>query len=92
MIYGYARAAHPWDLTVEVVSLRRSGCDHVFHDAYTEDDPREDWAQLIERVQPGDTIRFVEFDRVARDTDEAVFILDGLTELGVQTEFLVHRH
>ncbi|GAA5081661.1 recombinase family protein [Nocardia iowensis] len=92
MIYGYARAAHPWDLTVEVVSLRRSGCDEVFHDAYTEDDPREDWAHLIERVQPGDTIRFVEFDRVARDPDEAGFILDGLTELGVHSEFLVGRY
>lgn len=86
-IYGYARAARvlPWD---QVKDLESSGCARVFVDTSSGTKAGPGWANLIETVERGDTVRVVAWDRLTRHADFARFVADGLERLGVGLEVL----
>lgn len=86
-VYGYARTSTPWWIDKQVDRLRKSGCAVVFNEVRSVDDPPGDaWRDLIDTVQPGDTVRVVELSRLTRHRETAEFMLNTLGELGVQVQ------
>ena len=86
-VYGYART-NSAQIDDQAAELSASGCSTVFSDFRISTEGGDGWRRLVEAVQPGDTVRVVEWSRLTRDATTAGFIRDTLGALGVSVEVL----
>ncbi|UED70681.1 recombinase family protein [Brevibacillus sp. HD3.3A] len=86
MIYGYARVSSTGQSTeIQIESLNTYGCDKLFTEKISgrKKDNREQFNLLMETTKEGDTIVVTKLDRMARNTRDALDIIESLREKGV---------
>ena len=95
MIYGYARVStigqsnNGNSLEQQVNELIKYGCNEVVQEAYsgrTMDRPA--FTNMINVLQPGDTLVICKLDRFARTTIEGVNVIQELFDRGVKVHIL----
>lgn len=96
MIYGYCRiSTKKQDINRQVRNILEFNSDaKIVQEVYTGTKvlARPEWAKLLVKVKPGDTIIFDEVSRMARDADEGFALYQDLFEKGVSLVFLKERH
>jgi DNA invertase Pin-like site-specific DNA recombinase len=60
----------------------------VFFDLRTSRELGDAWAELMQVVKTGDTVRVVSLDRLSRVANEVVVMLSALQERGIMVEVL----
>ena len=95
MIYGYARVSTKGQardgnsLEDQERQLREKGCAEIFHDSFTGTKMvRPQFAELMDRLQPGDTLVVTKLDRFARNTAGGIETINMLLERGVSVHIL----
>lgn len=95
MIYGYARVSTKGQersgnsLSDQLAALQRYGCGEIIEEAYSAKTMnRPEFAKLLERLQPGDTLVVTKLDRFARTTIEGIQTVKELFERGVRVHVL----
>ncbi len=95
VIYGYARvsttaqAKDGNSLDVQKAELVRAGAEVIVSDAFTgtrTDRPELD--KLLEEMKSGDTIVVTKLDRIARNLQHGISLIDGLNERGITVKVL----
>lgn len=95
MIYGYARvstkgqARNGNSLDDQTTKLAQAGCEKVFCDAFsgTKMD-RPQFSELLNVIQPGDTLVVTKLDRFARTASEGATTVRDLVAMGVEVNVL----
>ena len=89
MIYGYARvssknqANYGTSLETQEEMLKKSGAQVVFKEAYTGTKyHRPELDKLLQVVKEGDTVIVAKLDRIARNTQEGIRIIDEIVSRG----------
>ena len=95
MIYGYARVSTATQgrdgnsLEDQVAALERYGCQKIVQEAFTgKTMERPKFAQLLRRLQAGDTLVVTKLDRFARTTIEGVQTVRELFDRGIKVHIL----
>lgn len=86
MIYGYARVSSIGQSTdIQAESLTTYGCGTIYTEKVSgrKRDNRDQFNLLMETVKEGDTIVVTKLDRMARNTRDALDIIESLKEKGV---------
>ncbi|MCQ6307014.1 recombinase family protein [Bacillus cereus] len=82
-VYGYARvsAAHQ-DLEIQIEELQRYGIDKLFCEKISGKNvnDRTEFKQLLEVVQPGDTVVGYKLDRMGRSISDVLKTYESFTE------------
>lgn len=90
MKYGYARVStESQKLDTQVLQLTQSGVDKIFQEKYTgttTDRPKFD--ELMKVLNEGDTVVVTKLDRFARNTHEALEVMQFLFEKHVAIHIL----
>ncbi|HDX9614520.1 TPA: recombinase family protein [Bacillus toyonensis] len=85
-VYGYARvsAAHQ-DLEMQIEELQRYGVDKLFCEKISGKNvnDRTEFKQLLEVVQPGDTVVGYKLDRMGRSISDVLKTYESFTERGI---------
>ncbi|PER50742.1 hypothetical protein COL26_33155 [Bacillus thuringiensis] len=85
-VYGYARvsAAHQ-DLEIQIEELQRYGVDKLFCEKISGKNvnDRTEFKQLLEVVQPGDTVVGYKLDRMGRSISDVLKTYESFTERGI---------
>lgn len=87
MIYGYARVStKDQDLTSQIQALREMGAVEIRTEKFTgkTKEGREVFNELLNQLQPGDTLAVTKMDRFARSTKDALETIDQLEKKGVR--------
>lgn len=91
-VYGYARVSTKGqDLHDQVDQLKAAGVEakNILAEKFTETKlHRPEFEKLVSTVKPSDTIVVTKLDRLARNTREALNVLDPLMEMGVNFNVL----
>lgn len=91
-IYGYARVStRGQNLHDQIDQLKGEGVrsDHIFAEKFTGTKlQRPEFEKLLSIVKPSDTIVVTKLDRLARNTREALNVLDPLMAEGVKFQVL----
>lgn len=91
-VYGYARVSTKGqDLHDQVDQLKAAGVEakNIFAEKFTGTKlHRPEFEKLVDTVKPSDTIVVTKLDRLARNTREALNVLDPLMEKGVNFNVL----
>ena len=91
-VYGYARVStRGQDLHDQIAQLVSTGVErkNIFSEKFTGTKiKRPEFEKLINKVQSGDTIVVTKLDRLARNTREALNVLDPLMDNGVKFNVL----
>lgn len=91
-VYGYARVStRGQDLHEQIEQLKNEGINskYIYFEKYTGTKVhRPQFEKLVSTVKPGDTITVTKLDRLARNTREALNVLDPLMENGVKFNVL----
>jgi DNA invertase Pin-like site-specific DNA recombinase len=94
-LYGYVRTARdsPINVKIQQWHIERWAAAHgetitqTFTDVgvsgLSADERRPGFSTLLARLQPGDKLVIFEFDRLSRDCDELLVLLDRLNDLSV---------
>lgn len=95
MIYGYARvstsgqAKNGNSLEAQEEELRQYGCGEIVKEAYTGTKvERPRFEELLERMQPGDTLMVTKLDRFARTAVDGVQKVESLLQRGIKVHVL----
>lgn len=95
MIYGYARvstagqAAHGNSLPDQVAKLQEAGAETVIQESYTGTKmERPKFSELLDRLQPGDTLMVCKLDRFARTAADGAQTIQQLLKRGVSVRVL----
>lgn len=86
MIYGYARVSTTGQSNeIQTEALTTYGCESIYTEKVTgrKRDNRDQFNLLMETVKEGDTIVVSKLDRMARNTRDALDIIESLKEKGV---------
>ena len=91
-VYGYARVStRGQDLHDQIEQLRNAGVkpENIFAEKFTGTKmKRPQFDKLLQVVKQGDTITATKLDRLARNTREALNVLDPLMDKGVKFHVL----
>lgn len=95
MIYGYARvssigqAKDGNSLEAQEQALTERGCQKIVREAYTGTTThRPAFTELVESLQPGDTLMVTKLDRFSRTAAEGAMLVKELQKKGVTIEIL----
>ena len=90
MKYGYARVStESQSLSTQLQLLEQVGVDRIFQEKYTGTTThRPKFARLLSIVQPNDVIIVTKLDRFARNTGEALQVIQQLFENQVRINIL----
>lgn len=95
MIYGYARvssigqAKDGNSLEAQEQALIERGCQTIIREAFTGTTThRPKFSELIEKLQPGDTLMVTKLDRFSRTAAEGAMLVKELQNKGVIIEIL----
>lgn len=90
MKYGYARVStESQSLSTQLQLLKQVGVDEIFQEKYTgTTTKRPKFARLLAIVQPNDVIIVTKLDRFARNTGEALQVIQQLFENQVKINIL----
>ncbi|MCH5379661.1 recombinase family protein [Limosilactobacillus reuteri] len=88
--FGYARVSTKGQsLADQINQLKSAGVDKILAEKFTgTTTSRPQFDKLIKLVKPGDTITVTKLDRLARNTREALNVLDPLMNKGVKFNVL----
>ena len=95
MIYGYARvstagqAASGNSLADQQEQLTKAGCQEIIVEQYTGSTThRPDFSQLLDKLQPDDTLVVTKLDRIARNAGEGINLINDLMKKGIKVHIL----
>ena len=95
MIYGYARvstagqAASGNSLADQQEQLTQAGCQEIIVEQYTGSTThRPAFSQLLEKLQPDDTLVVTKLDRIARNAGEGINLINDLMKKGIKVHIL----
>ena len=95
MIYGYARvstagqAASGNSLADQQKQLTNAGCQEIIVEQYTGSTThRPAFSQLLEKLQPDDTLVVTKLDRIARNAGEGINLINDLMKKGIKVHIL----
>ena len=95
MIYGYARvstagqAASGNSLANQQEQLTNAGCQEIIVEQYTGSTThRPAFSQLLEKLQPDDTLVVTKLDRIARSAGEGINLINDLMDKGIKVHIL----
>ena len=95
MIYGYARvstagqAASGNSLADQQEQLTNAGCQEIIVEQYTGSTThRPDFSQLLDKLQPDDTLTVTKLDRIARNAGEGINLINDLMKKGIKVHIL----
>lgn len=95
MIYGYARVSSTGQakdgnsLEAQENALRERGCQKIVCEAFTGTTThRPKFTELVESLQPGDTLMVTKLDRFSRTAAEGAMLVKDLQNRGVIIEIL----
>jgi DNA invertase Pin-like site-specific DNA recombinase len=84
MIYGWARVSHrDMNLGTQVEKLENYGCDEIVMQKITGVAEHKKLDDLIERMQPGDTLVATRMDRFGRKASQLTQMVDELEKKGI---------
>lgn len=95
MIYGYARvstkgqAKEGYSLEAQEKDLRQAGAQVIYKDTFTgETADRPEYNKMIAQMKNGDRLIVTKLDRIARDLEQGLVIIDELRSKGISVKFL----
>ena len=95
MIYGYARvstagqAASGNSLADQQKQLTKAGCQEIIVEQYTGSTThRPAFTQLLDKLQPDDTLVVTKLDRIARNAGEGINLINDLMKKGIKVHIL----
>ena len=95
MIYGYARvstagqAASGNSLADQQEQLTKAGCQEIIVEQYTGSTThRPAFSQLLDKLQPDDTLTVTKLDRIARNAGEGINLINDLMKKGIKVHIL----
>lgn len=95
MKYGYARVSSRVQMTAgnsledQEAQLRQAGCDEIICEQYTGTTMhRPKFDELMEKLQPDDTLAVTKLDRFARTAADGSTLIQQLLEKGVKVHVL----
>ena len=95
MIYGYARvstagqAASGNSLADQQEQLTNAGCQEIIVEQYTGSTThRPTFSQLLDKLQPDDTLVVTKLDRIARNAGEGINLINDLMKKGIKVHIL----
>ncbi|KRL58726.1 Putative DNA invertase (Plasmidic resolvase) (modular protein) [Latilactobacillus fuchuensis] len=90
MKFGYARVSSAGQsLATQIAQLKAEKCDVIYSEKFTGTTVhRPQFERLLNRVQTGDTIVVTKLDRFARNTKEALEIIQELLEAQIKIHIL----
>lgn len=95
MIYGYARvstagqAASGNSLADQQKQLTKAGCQEIIVEQYTGSTThRPAFSQLLDKLQPDDTLVVTKLDRIARNAGEGINLINDLMDKGIKVHIL----
>ena len=95
MIYGYARvstagqAASGNSLADQQEQLTKAGCQEIIVEQYTGSTThRPAFSQLLDKLQPDDTLVVTKLDRIARNAGEGINLINDLMKEGIKVHIL----
>ena len=90
MKFGYARVSSAGQsLTTQITQLNTENCDKIYSEKFTGTTVhRPQFELLLDTVQTGDTIVVTKLDRFARNTKEALEIIQDLFEAKIKNHIL----
>ena len=95
MIYGYARvstagqAASGNSLADQQEQLTKAGCQEIIVEQYTGSTThRPAFIQLLDKLQPDDTLVVTKLDRIARNAGEGINLINDLMDKGIKVHIL----
>ena len=95
MIYGYARvstagqAASGNSLADQQEQLMNAGCQEIIVEQYTGSTThRPAFSQLLDKLQPDDTLVVTKLDRIARNAGEGINLINDLMKKGIKVHIL----
>ena len=95
MIYGYARvstagqAASGNSLADQQKQLTNAGCQEIIVEQYTGSTThRPAFSQLLEKLQPDDTLVVTKLDRIARNAGEGINLINDLMKKCIKVHIL----
>ncbi|MBQ2009395.1 MAG: recombinase family protein [Selenomonadaceae bacterium] len=95
MIYGYARvstagqAASGNSLADQQEQLTNAGCQDIIVEQYTGSTThRPAFIQLLDKLQPDDTLVVTKLDRIARNAGEGINLINDLMKKGIKVHIL----
>lgn len=90
MIYGYARVStKDQNLESQLVQLERYGVDEIVSEKVSGvAKKRPELENLLERLQPGDTLVVIRMDRLGRSTKQLLDLVEEFTERDVHLVIL----
>lgn len=90
MKFGYARVSSAGQsLATQISQLKEESCDIIYSEKFTGTTvDRPKFNELLDRVSSGDTIVVTKLDRFARNTKEALEIIQELFKARIKTHIL----
>jgi DNA invertase Pin-like site-specific DNA recombinase len=84
-VYGYARVSTKGQtLELQTEKLKENGVDYLYSEKFTgTTTKRPEFQKLLKRIKPHDTLVVTKLDRLARNTREALNIIEPLMEANV---------
>ncbi|WP_162257060.1 recombinase family protein, partial [Ligilactobacillus acidipiscis] len=90
MKYGYARVSTPdQKLANQIKQLQDAGAKKIYQEKFTgTTTQRPQFNQLLKKLDTGDTLIITKLDRFARNTREALDIIQQLFDQGIKVQIL----
>lgn len=95
MVYGYDRVSTKGQakdgnsLEVQEKLLKENGAVKIFSDTYTGTKiTRPKFDEMLEKIQPGDTIVVTKLDRLCRSASQGIKLVDELLDKGIKVHIL----
>lgn len=90
MKYGYARVSTTsQELDVQINQLEQENCDVIYSEKFTgTKSDRPKFKELLAKLESGDTLVVTKLDRFARNTKDAIEVIESLFKQGVKVHIL----
>lgn len=87
---GYARTStEQQNISIQIEQLYQAGVDSVIKDKKSGKDlEREGLQEVINKLEPGDTLVVTKMDRIARNVTDGIKLIDELTSKGIKLHVL----
>lgn len=89
-IYGYARVStHSQELESQLLALEQEGATVIYQEKFTgTKTDRPKFNELLNRLQPNDTLIVTKLDRIARSATQGSELVKSLIEQGIRVNIL----
>ena len=90
MIFGYARVSTlAQELESQLQAIKAEGAEKIYHEHFTGTKAdRPELNKLMKELKKGDKLIVTKLDRLARNTQEGIQIIETLFERGVKVHVL----